>query len=100
VRPWGFWGPILKKVQQEDPSFQRNKDFGRDMFNLVVGICWQVTLVALPIYIVIQKFTSAAAALAIVAVTSVILKFTWYDHLRKQETEMSANAALPAQTGA
>ena len=100
VRPWGFWGPILKKVQAEDPSFQRNKDFGRDMFNLVVGICWQVALVALPIYIVIQKFTSAGGALAIVAVTSVILKFTWYDHLRKQETEMSANAALPAQTGA
>jgi len=35
---------------QEDPSFQRNRDFWRDMFNVVVGISWQVALVALPIY--------------------------------------------------
>jgi Na+/proline symporter len=94
VRPWGFWGPICKKVQREDPSFQRNKDFPRDMFNVAVGICWQVTLVALPIYIVIQNFRNAAIAGLIVAVTSVILKFTWYDHLRKMEAEM-APAAIP-----
>ena len=81
VRPWGFWGPILKQVQEEDPSFQRNRDFWRDMFNIVVGICWQVSLVALPIYIVIQKFDAALIAAVIIAVTSVILKFTWYNHL-------------------
>ena len=97
VRPWGFWGPILKKLRQEDPTFQRNKDFPRDMFNIAVGICWQVTLVALPIYLVIQKYSSAAVALAIVAVTSVILKFTWYDHLRKLEAQMAHGAELPAR---
>ncbi len=85
VRPWGFWGPILKKVQQEDPSFQRNQDFWRDMLNVVVGICWQVSLVALPIYIVIQKFDAALIAAAIIAVTSVVLKFTWYNHLKDLE---------------
>ncbi len=94
VRPWGFWGPILKKVVEEDPSFQRNRDFWRDMFNVVVGISWQVALVALPIYIVIQSYRRAAIAAAVVAATSVILKFTWYDHLRKQEVEMAANAEL------
>ena len=31
VRPWGFWGPILAKVLAEDPAFERNKDFKRDM---------------------------------------------------------------------
>jgi SSS family solute:Na+ symporter len=99
VRPWGFWGPVLAKVLQEDPSFQRNKDFWRDMFNIAVGICWQVTLVALPIYIVIQEFGRAALALAVVAVTTVTLKFTWYDHLRRQEHEMLSNAATaPART--
>jgi solute:Na+ symporter, SSS family len=98
VRPWGFWGPILKKLRQEDPTFQRNKDFPRDMFNVAVGICWQVTLVALPIYIVIQQFRSAAVAAAIVAVTSVILKFTWYDHLRKLEAEMAPAVELPARS--
>jgi Na+/proline symporter len=85
VRPWGFWGPVLKKVQQDDPGFKPNPDFWRDMFNVAVGIVWQVTLVVLPIYIVIQEFSRAAIAFAVVAVTSVTLKFTWYDHLKKME---------------
>ena len=85
VRPWGFWGPILKKVQQEDPSFQRNKDFFRDMFNIVVGIVWQISLVALPIYIVTWRLERAAITFAVVAITSLILKFTWYNHLKDLE---------------
>jgi len=86
VRPWGFWGPVLAKVRAEDPSFERNKDFWRDMFNIVVGITWQVSLVALPIYVVIQNFRNAAVAAVIIAVTSIVLKFTWYDHLKVRET--------------
>jgi hypothetical protein len=93
VRPWGFWGPVLKKVLAEDPSFQRNCDFLRDMFNVVIGIVWQISLVALPLYIVIQEFWRAAIALAIILGTSAILKFTWYDHLavREHETDKAAS---------
>ena len=87
VRPWGFWGPILKKVQAEDPTFQKNPDFLRDVFNIVIGIIWQVALVALPIYIVIQEFGRAAVTLAVVLVTSVILKLTWFDHLAVREAD-------------
>jgi Na+/proline symporter len=93
VRPWGFWSPILVKVRAEDPAFERNKDFWRDMFNIVVGITWQVSLVALPIYIVIQKFRSAAITAAIIAVSSIVLKFTWYDHLKTREA--FAQASVP-----
>jgi Na+/proline symporter len=87
VRPWGFWGPILEKVLAEDPDFKRNKDFVRDMFNIVVGIAWQISLVALPLYIVIQEYQRAAMALAVTLGTSAILKFTWYDHLEEREVE-------------
>jgi len=87
VRPWGFWGPIREKVMREDPSFKPNPDFGRDMFNIVVGIAWQTSLVAFPVYIVIRRYEICWYALAIVAVTSIILKFTWYDHLKKMEIE-------------
>jgi len=85
VRPWGFWGPILRKVQQEDPSFQRNKDFWRDVFNIVIGMVWQVALVALPMYIVTWRMKHAALAAVIIAVTSLILKYTRYDHLKELE---------------
>jgi Na+/proline symporter len=93
VRPWGFWGPVLKKVLAEDPGFKRNKDFLRDMFNIVVGIVWQIALVALPLYIVIKEFQRAAITLAVVLGSSAILKFTWFDHLAVREVETDLAAA-------
>jgi Na+/proline symporter len=94
VRPWGFWGPVRDKVLLEDPSFRANPDFGRDMFNVVVGVAWQTSLIALPIYVVIRRFDNAAIALAIVLVTSSVLKFTWYNHLKVLENEAKARAAV------
>jgi len=93
VRPWGFWGPVLKKVLAEDPGFKRNQDFPRDMFNIVVGIVWQIALVALPLYIVIKEFERAAITLAVILGTSAILKFTWFDHLSEREVETDLAAA-------
>jgi hypothetical protein len=90
VRPWGFWGPIREKVQKLDPSFEPNGDFLLDMFNVVVGIVWQVSLVALPIYLVIRQFDRVAITFGIVVVTSTILKFTWYDRLEKRELKIKA----------
>jgi len=83
TRPWGLWGPVLKKVQAEDPTFKPNPDFWRDMFNVAVGIVWQTSLVAMPIYFVIRETARAEIALGIVVVTSVTLYFTWLRHLRK-----------------
>jgi Na+/proline symporter len=85
VRPWGFWGPIQELVQKDDPYFRPNPDFLRDMFNVVVGVAWQTSLVAFPVYIVIRRFENAGIAFGVVAITSIILKFTWYDHLREME---------------
>jgi hypothetical protein len=57
------------------------------MFNIAVGISWQISLISLPLYIVIKEFQRAAIALAAVLLTSAILKFTWYDHLAVREVE-------------
>ena len=81
VRPWGFWGPIREQVMQEDPRFQRNQDFFRDMFNIVIGTIWQTCFVVLAMFLVTRHFTNALIALVVLAVTSVILKFNWYDKL-------------------
>ena len=99
VRPWGFWGPVLKKVLAEDPTFQRNKDFSRDVFNIVIGMIWQTALVPLPIYIVLWNFKAAAITFAVVVVTSIILKFTWYDRLNEKnfvETSPAKEAVTTA----
>jgi len=87
VRPWGFWGPIKAKVMAQDPTFQPNPDFLRDMFNIVVGVVWQVALVALPIYIVLRTNVPAIwYCLTAIVVTSVILKFNWYDRLEREKS--------------
>jgi solute:Na+ symporter, SSS family len=98
TRPWGFWGPILKKVQAEDPSFKPNPDFVRDMFNVAVGIVWQTSLVAMPIYFVIREYDRAEIAAAIVAATSLTLYLTWFRHLTTAypDAEMAAAKASEA----
>ncbi len=81
VRPWGAWEPIYRKCLAEDPSFQRNNDFHRDMFNIAVGMVWQTSLVTGPIYLAIQHWNEMWVSGAVFVVTSCILKFTWYDRL-------------------
>ena len=88
VRPWGMWGPVHDQVVAEDPSFERNKNFKRDMFNVTIGIVAQTCLVAAPIFLVIGENTSLATTLAVFAVAALILKKTWYDNLE----EAPANA--------
>jgi Na+/proline symporter len=81
VRPWGFWGPIHALVVKEDPGFQRNKDFFRDMFNIVIGTIWQTCFIVLAMFLVTRHFQNAAITLGVLITTSLILKFNWYDKL-------------------
>ena len=81
IRPWGFWKPVHEMVIREDPSFEKNKDFGKDMFNVLVGIVWQTSLVALPVFFVIGEYKWGLINVGVLIVTSVILKFNWWNKL-------------------
>jgi solute:Na+ symporter, SSS family len=81
VRPWGFWGPIHRLVAAENPQAEANTAFVRDMGNVLAGIVWQTALTTTGIYLVLQDYRRLFWSLAIVAVTSIWLKFFWYDHL-------------------
>ncbi len=93
VRPWGFWGPIRAKVMTEDPSFQPNRDLGRDVFNIVIGTIWQTSLVVLPICLVIRESKGMVISLIVLAVTSVVLKKSWYDRLPPAEPSARQSAS-------
>ncbi|NWJ53103.1 MAG: Na+:solute symporter [Bacteroidetes bacterium] len=82
VRPWGFWKPIHKKVLLQDPTFEGNRDFLRDMFNIIIGIAWQTSLVAFPIFLVLREWPSFFIAIGVTVFTSVILKFNWWNKLK------------------
>lgn len=81
VRPWGWWGPIHSKVVVEDPGFRKNNNFKRDMFNVAIGIIWQTAIVAAPIYIVLLQPVPVVVCLTIIALTTGVLKRTWWDRL-------------------
>lgn len=83
VNPWGCWGPIREKVMKQNSSFKPNPDFAKDAVNVAVGIVWQLCLTALPIYIVLREWSWAGVIAIALAVTSVFLKFNWYDKLEK-----------------
>lgn len=81
VRPWGAWTPVRLKVIADDPGFVPNKDFKRDMVNIVIGMIWQMTLVALPMYIVIKEEMPIITAVCVLVITSFILKKNWWNKL-------------------
>jgi Na+/proline symporter len=81
VRPWGFWNPVYEKLTRKDPKILKNANFRRDAFNVVVGIIWQLTLMVIPICIVIRHKRTLLLSVAVLVITSIIMKFTWYDKL-------------------
>ena len=85
TKPWGFWQPIIKKIQAEQPDFKPNTDFWRDVFNIIVGIVWQMTLVIMPIYLLIKEMGDLAICFVIFVITSWLLKKYWYDRLEMEE---------------
>jgi Na+/proline symporter len=84
VNPWGFWGPVKRKVMAEDPSFQPNTNFKMDMFNVVIGTIAQTALVALPIYVILQEALPIGITIVITIICGFILKKTWWDRLPEE----------------
>lgn len=81
VRPWGFWKPVKQMVMAEDPDFNPNKDFKRDMLNVFVGIVAQTALVVLPLYAVFRQTTGAIISAGVVIIALAVLKKMWWDKL-------------------
>tara|TARA_B000000441_G_C21746043_1_gene357820 strand:- start:180 stop:2006 length:1827 start_codon:yes stop_codon:yes gene_type:complete len=85
VKPWGFWKPVYEEIKKTDKNFTKNKNFGRDMFNVFVGIIWQMSLVVWPMYLLIKKWDGFMISIAVVIITTLLLKKFWYDNLKKEE---------------
>jgi SSS family solute:Na+ symporter len=92
VRPWGFWKPVERMVMAEDPDFEPNRSFWRDMGNCVVGVVWQIALSAMPVFLVIRRMSAFWTCIAVIAVTSWLLKVNWYDKLPRDEPAEAAAA--------
>ena len=85
VRPWGFWEPVREEVMRENPSFQPNRRFKLDLFNVVLGIIAQCALTILPMYVVLWMKLPLLITIAILLVVVLILKKTWWNKLNDDE---------------
>ena len=81
VKPWGFWQPVHEEVVKEDPSFESNKRFSLDMFNVVLGIIAQLCLTLLPMYLVLWMKLPLLITVFILGIIILVLKKTWWDKL-------------------
>jgi SSS family solute:Na+ symporter len=86
VKPWGFWKPVHERVVAVDPSFQPNKRFGLDMFNVVLGIIAQLCLTVLPMYLVLGMKLPLVVTIILIIIIVLILKRTWWNKLDEDET--------------
>lgn len=96
TRPWGFWGPVVEACRAERPELAENRAAGRDLFNVAVGIVWQTAITASPIFMVVQNWLWFIASLVVVAVTTLILKFNWYDKLEDYPADIREEDYRPA----
>ncbi|MFV0539956.1 MAG: sodium:solute symporter family protein [Aestuariibaculum sp.] len=83
VRPWGWWQPVYKELKSEDATLLKNNGFISDMLNCAVGIIWQSSMILLPIYFMIRDYPKTWLTLSVFIITTVILKFTWLDKVKK-----------------
>ena len=81
VRPWGFWGPIRTKAMTADPHFTIESTATRDLFNVFIGVIWQMTFVLAPVLLVIKSFLWMAVSVVVMIITSIFLKKNWYERL-------------------
>ncbi|KZS38583.1 sodium:solute symporter [Aquimarina aggregata] len=83
TKPWGFWKPVIKELQKDDPTFTPNEDFRKDVLNCIIGVVWQMTFVLAPIYLIIKEYYYLSIVLVLMLITSLILKRTWYDKIKQ-----------------
>lgn len=81
TRPWGFWKPIHDKVIVEDPEFEKNTSFKRDMFNVSIGIIAQTLLVLIPLYLILNNYIPLTFCIIILVVCGILLKKYWWNNL-------------------
>ncbi|MGY0645119.1 MAG: sodium:solute symporter, partial [Paraglaciecola chathamensis] len=90
-------------VQKDDPSICPNQEFKRDALNVLIGIVWHTSLTAAPIFLVIQHWGGLTIATAVAIISSILLKYMWWDTLSDEphEQKISSQPSMfsPAQQG-
>jgi solute:Na+ symporter, SSS family len=85
TKPWGFWKPVIQKINQSDLCFVPNLNFKSDATNVLIGIAWQMSMVVMPVFAGFRQWQSLGISLFVFVVTTGLLKRLWYDRLEEIE---------------
>ena len=66
----------------------------RDMINVAVGIVWQTSLVAAPIFLVIHHTQEFITALGLAGFCTLFLWRNWYQHLQDYPVDLPQELLL------
>jgi len=83
TRPFGFWGPIKKKLSGEIMG-QINKENKRDIISTFFAVPWQVVLFLTGMAIILKRWDQFGWLLIILIALSAGLYFNWFRHLSKE----------------
>jgi hypothetical protein len=80
TRPFGFWGPIRKKLGTEVIE-KINKENRRDILSTFFAVPWQVVLFLTGMAFILKSWTQFGVLSIILVILSVGLYFNWFRHL-------------------
>ncbi len=83
TRPFGFWGPVRKKIAGETMS-QINKENRRDILSTFFAVPWQVVLFLTGMAIILKRWDQFTWLILVLAALSAGLYFNWFRHLSKE----------------
>jgi len=80
TRPFGFWGPVRKKIAAETLT-QINKENKRDILSTFLAVPWQIVLFLSGMAVILKRWDELLWLGAMLVVLSVGLYFNWFRHL-------------------
>ena len=80
TRPFGFWGPVRRKVSSERLN-EVDRENRRDKISIFMAVPWQVVLFLMWITVIMKRWDLFGYLFAILMVLSVGLYFYWFRHL-------------------
>ena len=83
TRPWGWWLPVVRALQEDGVAITANNQFKKDAANVVVGVIWHTSLTAAPIFMVIKAWEPFVVSLSVIALCTAWLKIFWWDPLKR-----------------
>jgi len=83
TRPFGFWGPIRKKIDPQKIN-EINKENRRDIISTFFAVPWQIVLFLTGMTVIFKRWDEFIWLSVLLVVLSVGLYFNWFRHLSSE----------------